>query len=140
VNKFRFETHKSTAKIKNITYPPINQNFLSIPYIEYPACFYTLLRLFRFEHSKKRRVDSTRRAVGFVCRSTCRFNTPACDWKLNYACRNVIENNKTMRVESTRVRVESTRMRVVKKTTTTKIKLKKAMPGAGACRSKVYVY
>jgi hypothetical protein len=52
----------------------------------------------------------------------------------------VIENSKTMRVKSTRVRVKSTRMRVVKITTSTKIKLKKAKHWAGACRSKVYVY
>jgi hypothetical protein len=30
-------------------------------------------------HSKKWRVDSTRSAVGFVCRKACRFYTPACD-------------------------------------------------------------
>jgi hypothetical protein len=45
----------------------------------------------------------------------------------------VIEN-KTMRVKSTRVRVETALMRVVKK------KQQKAKHGAGACRSKVYVY
>jgi hypothetical protein len=50
------------------------------------------------------RVDSTRSAVGFVCRSACRFYTPECD-----------KHNKTMRDESTRMRVESTRMRVIKK-------------------------
>jgi hypothetical protein len=48
----------------------------------------------------------------------------------------VIENNKTMRVESTRVQVESTRMRVVKK----KQQHKKKLSTAGACRSKFYVY
>jgi hypothetical protein len=61
----------------------------------------------------------------------------------------VIEN-KIMRVESTRVRViknnktmrvESTRVRVVKKNNNNKNKIKKKLSfGAGACRSKVYVY
>jgi hypothetical protein len=52
-------------------------------------------------HSKKWRVNSTRSAVGLVCRSACRFYTPTCRF-----------NNENMRVESTRMRVGSTRLRV----------------------------
>jgi hypothetical protein len=82
----------------------------------------------KYQHSKKWRVDSARSAVGFVCRSACRFNNETirvdstknvCVWlkktttkkKAKHACRFSTHVESTrMHVESTRMRVESTRM------------------------------
>jgi hypothetical protein len=118
-----FEQHKPDL---------LTHKFFSFPIILIIGCQTSV-------HSKKCRVDLTRSAVGFVCRNAHDFTCLRVDSTMKiyvsnqHAC---VPNQHACVSIRHALRVVKTKTTTTK-TTTTK---KKAKHGAGACRSKVYVY